>query len=68
MVCCKMVDNINIFSDFSNCFFKFIIIYSVGNAGKFNLITTIALLILKNLTFHTFDLFLQVTTHSPLNS
>ena len=52
------------FASFDNSFFKLTVIYSVGDAGKFNPITTIVLLILQYLNFQAFNLFLRVTTHS----
>ena len=49
--------DINIFANFDNCFFKLIVAYSVGNAGKFNAVTAIVLLVLRYLYFQAFNLF-----------
>ena len=38
--------DINISASFDNCFFKLIVVYSVGDDGKLNAVTTIVLLIL----------------------
>lgn len=60
--------DINLFASFNNCFFELIVIYSVGNAGKFNVIVMIVLLVFRYLNFQTFDLFLQLTIRSLLNN
>ena len=60
--------NINIFANFDDCTFKLIVIYSVGVSGKFSAIMMTVVLILQYLDFQAFNIFLQVATHSLLDS